>query len=410
MLATPSPTPLPTSTEPQGLKIHQCQDEEAADLFYSWATRVGWNPGQKAGIRDVMLKTDPHGYFYGKVEPSFVISDPPTSTSTPSTNSEPKEQGQENVQDQEQEYKVRKDEAWGKGRGRELVEDPTVISVISAIRFGDDQAWIGCYITDPKYRGRGYGVSTFNRALEHVCTTSNSSQTTRKSIGLNAVFSQVENYRKSGFTKASWVNERRRGSVRDLVEVQEPLLADRIARGDDFGDEDGRLLVLLSDERVEWDQLPAIEKRYTGFNRPGFVKDWVRFHAEHLEDHRVGVAVLSTRETDPVSGKPLVLGYGCVRPGFTSYRAGPLYARDASTAKKLLVKLAVEVLAADKKDPLVEVPLIFDIDIPDQNKASVEMFDGIGWTNTMSTQRLWRGDVPPYDASGCFGISLLEVG
>ncbi|KAG0284175.1 hypothetical protein BGZ97_008281, partial [Linnemannia gamsii] len=335
-----------------------------------------------------MLKTDPHGYFYGKVDPSYVIPDPPTSTSA----STPKEQGQEKDQNQEKEHRVRKKEVWGKGRGRELVEDPTVISVISAIRFGDDQAWIGCYITDPKYRGRGYGISTFNRALEHVCT---SSLTTRKSIGLNAVFSQVENYRKSGFTKASWVNERRRGSVRDLVEVQEPLLANRIARGEDFGDEDGGLLVLLSDERVDWDQLPGIEKRYTGFNRPGFVKDWVRFHAEHPEDHRVGVAVISTQEINPASGKPLVLGYGCVRPGFTSYRAGPLYARNVSIAKKLLVKLAVEVLAADKKDPLEDVPLIFDIDIPDQNKESVEMFDGIGWTNTMSTQRLWKGDVPP---------------
>lgn len=385
MLATPSPTPPQT---PPGLLIHQCKDDEAADLFYDWATRVGWNPGQKAGIRDVMLKTDPHGYFYGKIDPSEVIHDLPSSTTS--------------VREQEQELmkkkKERKEEEWGNGRGRELVEDPSVISVISAIRFGDNQAWIGCYITDPKYRGRGYGISTFNRALDHVGPT-------RKSVGLNAVFSQVENYRRSGFTNPSWVNERRRGSVRDLVEVQEPELAARIVGGE-FDEE----VVLLSDERIDWEQLPEIERRYTGFERPEFVKDWVRFHASHPELHRVGVAVLSRTQKDENTGKPLVLGYGCVRPGFTSYRAGPLYARDASTAKKLLLKLAVEVLAADKRDPLVDVPLIFDIDIPDQNQASVEMFDGIGWMNTMSTQRLWRGIVPPYDARGCFGISLLEVG
>ncbi|KAF9149093.1 hypothetical protein BG015_009132 [Linnemannia schmuckeri] len=392
MFATPSPSP-----PPQALVIHQCKDDEAADLFYDWATRVGWNPGQKAGIRDVMLKTDPHGYFYGKIDPSAVIHDPPSTNNhtTVTTTTKHQEQGREQEQ---RATKTNKKEEWGKGRGRELVEDPSVISVISAIRFGDDQAWIGCYITDPKYRGRGYGISTFNQALEHVGPT-------RKSVGLNAVFSQVDNYRRSGFTNPSWVNERRRGSVRDLIEVQEPQLAARIVGGE--FDED---LVLLSDERVDWDQLPGIEKRYTGFNRPGFVKDWVRFHASHPEHHRVGVAVLSRTQKDEESGKPLVLGYGCVRPGFTSYRAGPLYARDAETAKKLLVKLAVEVLAADKREPLVDVPLIFDIDIPDQNRASVQMFDGIGWTNTMSTQRLWRGVVPPYDASGCFGISLLEVG
>ncbi|KAF8936871.1 hypothetical protein BGZ47_009286 [Haplosporangium gracile] len=388
MLATPSPSP-----PPQGLVIHQCKDDEAADLFYDWATRVGWNPGQKAGIRDVMLKTDLHGYFYGKIDPSAVIHEPPSTNNHTTVTTTTKHQEQE-----QRVAKTNKKEEWGKGRGRELVEDPSIISVISAIRFGDDQAWIGCYITDPKYRGRGYGISTFNQALEHVGPT-------RKSVGLNAVFSQVDNYRRSGFTNLSWVNERRRGSVRDLVEVQEPELAARIMGGE--FDED---LVLLSDERVDWDQLPGIEKRYTGFNRPGFVKDWVRFHASHPKHHRVGVAALSRTQKDEESGKPLVLGYGCVRPGFTSYRAGPLYARDAETAKKLLVKLAVEVLAADKREPLVDVPLIFEIDVPDQNRASVEMFDGIEWANTMSTQRLWRGVMPPYDASGCFGISLLEVG
>ncbi|KAF9122393.1 hypothetical protein BGW39_009773 [Mortierella sp. 14UC] len=400
MLATPSPSPPSTSPaspppkpssspSPRGLTVHQCKGTEAVDLFYNWAARVGWNPGQKAGIRDVLLKTDPGGYFYGKIDPDYVIREEVDELGTSGNNSGAK-------QEQEQEQGDPKKE---NDKVVALSDDPTVISVISAIRYGDEQAWIGCYITDPKYRGRGYGIATFNQALDHVLLNSPS----RTSIGLNAVFSQVDNYRKTGFTKSSWVNERRRGDLRDLVEVQERELADRIHRDDIEG------LVLLSDPRVDWEQLPAMETRYTGFKRPKSVKDWIQFHAKHPQDHRVGIAFLSPDKIDPSSGKPVVLGYACARPGLTSYRAGPLYATSSSIAKTLLVKLSLGLLEAHRQDPL-EVPLIIDIDIPDQNRASVDMFDGIGWTNTMSTLRMWRGEVPPYDVSGCFGISTLENG
>ncbi|KAG0271445.1 hypothetical protein BGZ95_000733 [Linnemannia exigua] len=392
MLATPSP-----SLSPPGLVVRQCKGTEAVDLFYNWAARVGWNPGQKAGIRDVLLKTDPGAYFYGQIDPSCVIPDeePETSASGNSNKSSATEkQSQEQTQEPKQELEESKVKVVA------LSEDPTVISVISAIRYGDEQAWIGCYITDPKYRGRGYGIVTFNRALQHVLYNSPH----RKSVGLNAVFSQVDNYRKTGFTKSSWVNERRRGCVRELVEVKERELAERIGAEEEEG------LVMLSDPRVDWEQLPAMEEKYTGFKRAECVKDWVRFHANHPEHHRVGVAFLSPDKFDPLTGKPLVLGYACVRPGLTSYRAGPLYATTSSIAKRLLVKLAVHVLDAHNRNPSMDVPLIIDIDIPDQNRDSVEMFDGIGWKNTMSTLRMWRGDVPPYDVSGCFGISTLENG
>ncbi|KAF9083153.1 hypothetical protein BGX23_011749, partial [Mortierella sp. AD031] len=306
MLATTSPSP-------SGLVVHQCTGDQAVDLFYVWSQNAGWNPGQKEGIRDVMLKTDPGAYFYGKIDAAAVIKD-----NIGITNNTIQEQQHQQKQKQQQE------EEQEEQKEVELGKDPTVVSVISAIRFGDEQAWIGCYITDAKYRGRGYGIATFNRALDHVGHT-------RQSVGLNAVLSQVENYRKSGFTQSSWVNERRRGPVRELVEVQERELVERIESGGVDG-----LVVMLSDARCDLDQLFGIERRYTGFNRPKFVKDWAVFHANHPEERRVGVAFLSQDKKDERTGKPLILGYGCVRPGVLSYRVGPLYAVDAETAKTLL--------------------------------------------------------------------------
>ncbi|KAF9129186.1 hypothetical protein BGX30_014048 [Mortierella sp. GBA39] len=223
------------------------------------------------------------------------------------------------------------------------------------------------------------------------------------SIGLDGVMAQVENYRKSGFTQSSWLNERRHGSAVDLVEKQERELADKISRNEVEG------LVLLSDPQVDLNQLPGIEAKYCGLKRPQFVKDWALFHANHPEEHRVGVAILSSDKKDEKSGKPLVLGYACVRPAISSYRVGPIYAVDGDVAKKLLVKLAVDVVSAEKLSPL-GVPLMFDIDIPDKNPASVKIFDGLGWKNTFPCLRMWKGKIPDHDVNGVFGITTLEIG
>ncbi|KAG9069788.1 hypothetical protein KI688_009113 [Linnemannia hyalina] len=337
--------------------FHQTDRDQAADHFFKWASSEHWNPGHKGLDIKLLHSADPKGFFFSTV-------DPPSNTTTT------------------EQLHPEKDE---------------VVSIVSAVRYGEDQGWIGYYIASPKYRGRGYGIATWNRAIDHLTPD------TRESIGLDGVMTQVENYRKSGFTQSSWLNERRHGSAVDLVEKQERELADKISRNEVEG------LVLLSDPQVDLDQLPGIETKYCGLKRPQFVKDWALFHANHPEEHRVGVAILSSDKKDEKSGKPLVLGYACVRPAISSYRVGPVYAVDGDVAKKLLVKLAVDVVSAEKQSPL-GVPLMFDIDIPDKNPAAVKMFDGLGWKNTFPCLRMWKGKIPDHDVNGVFGVTTLEVG
>lgn len=348
---------------------------------------MGWNPGQKAAMREVMLKTDPGVYFYARLDFDHLVI--------------------KNLQEREEEEE--REEAMMNWKGKEkgkvpLEEDPTIVSTISAIRFGDDQAWLGCYVTSEEHRGKGYGLAIFNHALDHLGRN-------RKSIGLNAAMSQVPNYQKSGFTKSSWTNERRRGAASDILDDHNRReLARKTAKGRKEGEAVEGVVVLLSDPRVDRDQLYRMEMRYTGFDRPEFINSWVDYHA-HGDPayYRVGVAVLSTTETDPYSGKPVLLGYGCARPAIVSYRIGPLYATDGNVASQLLVKIAIDVIAAEKRDPM-GVPLVFDIDIVQENKAAMEMFDRIGWPNVISSLRMWRGVVPLYEAGGCFGIATAEAG
>lgn len=349
---------------PTGQVFHQANRDQAAEHFFSWSSSEQWNPGHKGLDVELLHSADPKGFFFSTV-------DSPSSTTTTTASADNKEQ-----------LHPAKDE---------------VVSIVSAVRYGEDQGWIGYYIASPKYRGKGYGLATFNRAFDHLTPD------TRESIGLDGVLAQVENYRKSGFTQSSWLNERRNGSAVDLVEKQERELADKISRNEVEG------LVLLSDPRVDLDQLPGIEAKYCGLKRPQFVKDWVQFHANHPEEHRVGVAILSSDKKDEKSGKPIVLGYACVRPAVSSYRVGPLYAVDGDVAKKLLVKLAVDVVLAEKQSPL-GVPLMFDIDMPDKNPAAVKMFDGLGWKNTFPCLRMWKGKIPAHDVNGVFGVTTLEIG
>lgn len=350
MLATPS-----------GQLFHQCDRDQAIEYFFSWCNSEQWNPGHKGHDVEIFHKADPKGFFISTVEPSTSASN--------EANTDTRE-------------KPAKDE---------------VVSIICGLRYGEDQGWIGCYIASSKYRGRGYGLATFNWAIDHLTPQ------TRESIGLDGVTAQVGNYLKSGFTEIAWLNERRNGSAVELIETQERELADKITRNEVVG------LVSLSDPNVDLDQLPGIEIRYCGLKRPQFVKDWAQFHANHPEERRFGVAYLSPDKKDEKSGKPLVLGYACVRPATSSYRVGPLYAVDGDVAKKLLVKAAVEVVQAEKQSPY-GVPLMFDIDMPDKNPAAVKIFNGLGWKNTFSCLRMWKGKIPDSDVNGVFGVTLLELG
>ncbi|KAG0354728.1 hypothetical protein BGZ54_001493, partial [Gamsiella multidivaricata] len=272
-----------------------------------------------------------------------------------------------------------------------------IVSIVSLIRYGKDQAWLGFYIVLPRHRGKGYGMATFQKALEHAGHD-------RQSIGLDGVLAQVENYKKSGFTNVAWRNERRHGSAKDLVENLERDLAEKVARGGVPG------LVHLSDDLVDWDQVQALEQRYAGLKRPEFIKEWAQFHTFNPELHRFGVAVLSTDGTvDEKSGKPKILGFGCVRPAETSYRVGPLYASTPEVAKLLLVKLGVEVVQAERQSPY-HVPLQFDVDVPTSNEEAVKLFDGLDWKDTFPSLRMWRGKIPEHDVNGIFAVATLEVG
>ncbi|KAF9580592.1 hypothetical protein BGW38_002693 [Lunasporangiospora selenospora] len=316
MFARVSPLTEYSSSVPSSPETHftvqRCSQQQAYEYFYEGSVLEGWNPGaQGHDIRDVFYGLDPKGWFYGKL-------------SIPG-------------------------------------EPDKVVSIISAVRYGEDQGWIGYYLADPAYRGRGYGMKGFQAALEHLKGC--------RQIGLDGLMAQVENYKKSGFVHNSWENERRHGSVVDLVETGERQLAQQIREN-----QSAYRLVRLNEVPVN--KMVELEERFTA----------------------------------AMEGDELI-GFGCVRQSESSYRLGPLYSTKADAAKEILVKLAVDVVDADKNtDRDKSVPLYFDMDVPISNNAVVEMLDKYGWKNISSSVRMWKGEAPKVDVDGVFAINTLEIG
>ena len=67
------------------------------------------------------------------------------------------------------------------------------IASISVVKYGNSFGFLGFYIVRPEYRGRGYGMRIWNAGLASL---------QGRTIGLDGVVAQQDNYRESGFTLA----------------------------------------------------------------------------------------------------------------------------------------------------------------------------------------------------------------
>jgi len=320
----------------QVITVRPCTPEEAVEYFYHWPKQEQWNPGANGDeLQQVFYRTDADGFFVGTIADS---------------------------------------ESPGKEK---------VVSIVSAVRYGEDSGWVGFYIVAPEHRGQGYGLVVFRHALAHMAN--------RPYVGLDAVLQQTENYKASGFTNISWENERRSGNTHHIVEK---LLAyEHFNSG-----------TVVDAGEAPLDQLNELERRYSGWDRPQFVENWIKFHTDNAQHGRFSVAIVDDG---------CVLGYGCVRPATTSFRVGPLFAETAEVAKAILyklAKLASQAISQPDNQIASSVKAVLDVDICVANPQAVTIFDELKMPNTFTTLRMWKGKQPEVDVNIIYGVTTLEVG
>jgi GNAT superfamily N-acetyltransferase len=231
--------------------------------------------------------------------------------------------------------------------------DEEPVSAISVVNYGADYAFLGFYLVHPDLRGRGYGITTWKTALAHAGS---------RTVGLDGVVAQQDNYRQSGFELAH-----RTVRYSGIAPVGEAPSGVRPAADGD------RAAITAYDSAC----YPA--------DRPVFLESWLtgpghRTFLRHADDGAL-------------------TGYAVLRPARDSLRVGPLFADTAEDARALL-----SALAADAAGSAIAV------DVPETNTAGIALVEELGLVPTFETARMYTGPVRPFAGERVYGVTTLELG
>jgi GNAT superfamily N-acetyltransferase len=223
------------------------------------------------------------------------------------------------------------------------------VAAISVVAHDATMAFLGLYITNPDWRGQGIGRALWDHALGHAGA---------RTVGLDGVPAQQDNYRRSGFVLAG-----------ETARFEGTLDGDR--------DPDIRLV-----EPADLPALCALDRIAQGYRRAAFLTHWL---------------------TDTATRRTLVLGPG-IR-GFVTLRAcrigtkiGPLLATTEADAQRLLRAAASQ--AGD--GPLV-------VDVPDTQPGLMAFCGAAGMACSFTTARMYRG-TPPRAGQAIATVATLELG
>ncbi|AUX75790.1 GNAT family N-acetyltransferase [Sinorhizobium fredii] len=267
------------------------------DTIIDWAAREGWNPGLEDG--NAFWAADPEGYWVA-------------------------------------------------------TEEEALAAGLSLVRYGSQYAFLGLYIADPVFRGRGIGFALWDRAI---------ASSEGRVIGLDGVVAQQGNYRKSGFAWAH-ANVRYGGSV----DVTEPP---------------GTHLVDAAPVHVA--ALIDYDRRFNPARRDAFLYEWTK--------------QLPTRRSVLLLRDGTIVGYGTIRACREGLKIGPLFADNETGADLVFRKLA----AGAKGQRIF-------LDIPEPNASARALCERYNMKPVFETARMYRGPAPDLPLPRIYGITTFELG
>src|SRR3954464_15411609 len=176
------------------------------------------------------------------------------------------------------------------------LHDGEPVASISLVRYGSDFGFLGLYIVRPDMRGRGYGYRLWQAGMERL---------KGRTVGLDGVVAQQENYRRSGFSLAH----------RNVRFGGQPGIQ---------GPQDARI------RSVEGELLNAVlayDRAFFPAPREDFLRCW-------LDPRR--------HEARAFVENGAVRGYGVLRRCRTGFKVGPLFAETDEGAEALFQSLTAQ--------------------------------------------------------------------
>ena len=233
--------------------------------------------------------------------------------------------------------------------------DDTPVAIISAVRYAESFGFIGFYIVHPAWRGQGHGRAIWQAAMARL---------TGRTIGLDGVPAQQDNYRRSGFEPA-YRHVRYQGYGLATEGSADPELADL--------------------RQVPPAELAACDRAGFPTAREAFLHAWIR------QPRTRALGLLD-------QGR--LVGYGVRRACRQGFKIGPLLAETSAGAERLFAALRADVAG--------EEPVF--LDIPACHPAAVALVERHGWRPVFETARMYAGSTPQLDLARIYGVTSFELG
>ncbi|MEI6780791.1 MAG: GNAT family N-acetyltransferase [Verrucomicrobiota bacterium] len=236
-----------------------------------------------------------------------------------------------------------------------LSAEGQLVGTISAVRYGDEFAFVGFFIVRPGSRGHLLGPALARAAMSRIAGMP---------TGIDGVLENVGKYERIyGFRKA-WENTRFELST--LPDGKPP-----------------KGIVPLSLLPVE--DVLRFDAGFFPAPREKFLRLWIA---------QPGAHALAALAAD--GG---LAGYGVIRPCVRGWKIGPLFASEPEAAEALFIGLC----GAAGSGPVY-------LDIPAPNSAAVALAKRFGMTPSFATARMFRDSPRSVDLPGIFGITSFELG
>lgn len=232
--------------------------------------------------------------------------------------------------------------------------DDQPIGCISAVSYDGSFGFIGFYIVVPEYRGQGYGIQLWNKAIDYL---------KNHNVGLDGVVKQQPNYRKSGF-KLAYRN------IRYEVKV---------------GGWQADSTNILACSDVSFDDLCVYDRYFFPENRKPFLSCWTNLPQSKA---------IAFIENGAISG------YGVIRKCFQGYKVGPLFADNNDIADVLFINLV---------NYAGEGSLVY-IDVPEVNSSAVALAHRYNMKKVFETARMYTKQKPTISIDRLFGVTTFELG
>jgi hypothetical protein len=236
-----------------------------------------------------------------------------------------------------------------------LEDEP--VAAISVVAYGEAFGFLGFYLCRPEYRGRGHGMGLWRAGMARMAG---------RTVGLDGVVAQQENYARSGFMLAH--RNIRFGGTASASEIAEPSIVELGAARP----------VGLAGSLVAYDRpfFPAPRER--------FLRAWI---------------APPGRRTVAYVADGGVRGYGSIRPCRQGYKVGPLFADEPRIAERLFGALTGRIRGA---------PVY--LDVPEPNAAATELAERYDMRPVFETARMYRGPAPELPLDRVYGITCFELG